>query len=57
MCSAASWPQFLSVFIYVNAKDAGDWLSGYTAAVIYVVIAFLIGYIYTIALGHAQHAD
>lgn len=46
----ASWPQFLSVFIYVNAKDQGDWLSGYTAAVVYVAIAFAIAFLYTRAL-------
>ncbi|MEO1459380.1 MAG: ABC transporter permease subunit, partial [Pseudomonadota bacterium] len=46
----ASWPQFLSVFIYVNAKDQGNWLAGYTAAVVYVAIAFAIGYLYSLAL-------
>ena len=46
----ASWPQFLSVFIYVNAKDQGNWLAGYTAAVVYVAIAFAIGYVYSQAL-------
>lgn len=51
----ASWPQFLSVFIYVNAKDQGNWLAGYTAAVVYVAIAFAIGYVYTRSLGRAQH--
>jgi ABC-type spermidine/putrescine transport system permease subunit I len=43
----ASWPQFLSVFIYTNAKDKGDWLSGYTAAVVYVAVAMLISLLYT----------
>ena len=32
----ASWPQFLSVFIYVNAKDQGNWLAGYTTSVVYI---------------------
>ncbi len=50
----ASWPQFLSVFIYVNAKDQGDWLSGYTAAVVYVAIAFAIGYVYSLSLGRSR---
>lgn len=50
----ASWPQFLSVFIYVNAKDQGNWLAGYTAAVVYVAIAFAIGYVYTRSLGRSQ---
>ena len=50
----ASWPQFLSVFIYVNAKDQGDWLAGYTAAVVYVAIAFAIGYIYSRSLGRSR---
>ena len=50
----ASWPQFLSVFIYVNAKDQGDWLSGYTAAVVYVAIAFAIGYVYSRSLGRSR---
>jgi len=51
----ASWPQFLSVFIYVNAKDQGNWLSGYTAAVVYVAIAFAIGYVYTRSLGRSRN--
>jgi putative spermidine/putrescine transport system permease protein len=50
----ASWPQFLSVFIYVNAKDRGDWLTGYTTAVVYLVIAFAIGICYTRALARSQ---
>ena len=50
----ASWPQFLSVFIYVNAKDKGDWLSGYTAAVIYILIAMGISAIYTRTLKKSQ---
>ena len=50
----ASWPQFLSVFIYVNAKDQGDWLAGYTAAVVYVAIAFAIGYLYARSLGRSR---
>ena len=50
----ASWPQFLSVFIYVNAKDQGDWLAGYTAAVVYVAIAFAIGYLYSRSLGRSR---
>ena len=50
----ASWPQFLSVFIYVNAKDQGDWLAGYTASVVYVTIAFAIGYVYARALGRSR---
>ena len=50
----ASWPQFLSVFIYVNAKDRGDWLTGYTTAVLYLVIAFAIGLCYTRALARSQ---
>ena len=52
----ASWPQFLSVFIYVNAKDQGDWLSGYTAAVVYVAIAFAIGYVYSLSLGRSRES-
>lgn len=51
----ASWPQFLSVFIYVNAKDQGNWLSGYTASVVYVAIAFAIGYVYTLSLGKSRN--
>lgn len=51
-----SWPQFLSVFIYVNAKEQGNWLAGYTAAVVYVAIAFAIGYIYTLSLQRSQNA-
>jgi putative spermidine/putrescine transport system permease protein len=43
----ASWPQFLSVFIYVNAKDKGDWLMGYTTSVIYIVISLGVSYLYT----------
>lgn len=43
----ASWPQFLSVFIYVNAKDKGDWLMGYTTSVVYIVISLGISYAYT----------
>lgn len=50
----ASWPQFLSVFIYVNAKDQGNWLAGYTTAVIYVVVALVIAYFYTRALQRAK---
>jgi putative spermidine/putrescine transport system permease protein len=50
----SSWPQFLSVFIYVNAKDQGDWLGGYTAAVVYVAIAFAIGYVYARSLERSR---
>ena len=50
----ASWPQFLSVFIYVNAKDQGNWLAGYTTAVIYVVVALVIAWFYTSALQRAK---
>ncbi|MBI4635962.1 MAG: ABC transporter permease subunit [Candidatus Rokubacteria bacterium] len=46
----ASWPQFLSVFIYVNAKDKGDWLMGYTTSVIYIAISLVISYVYTRSL-------
>ncbi|MFH1932310.1 MAG: ABC transporter permease subunit [Pseudomonadota bacterium] len=45
----ASWPQFLSVFIYINAKDTGNWLMGYTTSIIYIVISLLISFIYTIS--------
>lgn len=51
----ASWPQFLSVFIYVNAKDQGNWLAGYTTAVIYVFLALFISYLYTRAVARAKH--
>jgi putative spermidine/putrescine transport system permease protein len=51
----ASWPQFLSVFIYVNAKDKGDWLSGYTAAVVYIVIAMGISSMYTWSLKKSRN--
>jgi putative spermidine/putrescine transport system permease protein len=47
----ASWPQFLSVFIYVNAKQKGDWLMGYTTSVVYIAISLLISFIYTKSLG------
>ncbi|MCC7271466.1 MAG: ABC transporter permease subunit [Alphaproteobacteria bacterium] len=50
----ASWPQFLSVFIYVNAKDQGNWLAGYTASVVYIVIALAIATFYTRALQRAK---
>jgi putative spermidine/putrescine transport system permease protein len=50
----ASWPQFLSVFIYVNAKDQGNWLAGYTTAVIYIVVAMGIALFYTRALSRAR---
>jgi putative spermidine/putrescine transport system permease protein len=43
----ASWPQFLSVFIYVNAKDQGNWLAGYSTAMIYVCFALVISFFYT----------
>ena len=50
----ASWPQFLSVFVYVNAKDQGNWLSGYTTAMVYVSFALAIAMMYTRALQHAK---
>ena len=50
----ASWPQFLSVFIYVNAKDQGNWLAGYTTSVIYICVAMTIAYFYTRALSRAR---
>ncbi|MGE0716029.1 MAG: ABC transporter permease [Alphaproteobacteria bacterium] len=50
----ASWPQFLSVFIYVNAKDQGNWLAGYTTSVVYIVIALVIAAFYTRALQRAK---
>ena len=50
----ASWPQFLSVFIYVNAKDQGNWLAGYTTAVIYIIIAMGIAVVYARALARAK---
>ena len=43
----ASWPQFLSVFVYVNAKEKSDWLMGYTTSVIYIAISLLISFIYS----------
>jgi putative spermidine/putrescine transport system permease protein len=43
----ASWPQFLSVFIYVNAKDQGNWLSGYSTAMVYIAFALVISFFYT----------
>jgi putative spermidine/putrescine transport system permease protein len=46
----ASWPQFLSVFIYVNAKDKGDWLMGYTTSVVYIAISLAVSYAYTRSL-------
>ena len=50
----ASWPQFLSVLIYVNAKQKGDWLMGYTTSVVYIVISLLISLIYTKSLGRRE---
>ncbi len=50
----ASWPQFLSVFIYVNAKDQGNWLAGYTTAVVYIAVAMTIATFYTRALARAR---
>jgi len=50
----ASWPQFLSVFIYVNAKQKGDWLMGYTTSVVYIVISLLISLIYTKSLSRRE---
>ncbi|MEZ0300507.1 MAG: hypothetical protein ACAH24_00440, partial [Hyphomicrobiaceae bacterium] len=50
----ASWPQFLSVFIYVNAKDQGNWLAGYTTSVVYISVALTIAYFYTRALARAR---
>lgn len=50
----ASWPQFLSVFIYVNAKDQGNWLAGYTTAVVYIAVAMVIALFYTRALARAR---
>jgi putative spermidine/putrescine transport system permease protein len=50
----ASWPQFLSVFIYVNAKDQGNWLAGYTTSVVYICVAMGIAYFYTRALSRAR---
>jgi putative spermidine/putrescine transport system permease protein len=50
----ASWPQFLSVYIYVTAKDQGNWLAGYTTAVVYISIALVISYLYTRSLARAQ---
>jgi putative spermidine/putrescine transport system permease protein len=46
----ASWPQFLSVFIYVFAKQKGDWLMGYTTSVVYIAISLLISFIYSKSL-------
>jgi putative spermidine/putrescine transport system permease protein len=51
----SSWPQFLSVFIYVNAKDQGNWLAGYTTAVIYVVLAMFISFLYTRAVARTKY--
>ena len=50
----ASWPQFLSVFIYVNAKEQGNWLAGYTTSVVYICVALAIAYLYTRALAKAR---
>lgn len=50
----ASWPQFLSVFVYVNAKDQGNWLAGYTTSVVYICVALAIAYFYTRALAKAR---
>ena len=50
----ASWPQFLSVFVYVNAKDQGNWLAGYTTSVVYICVAMGIGDFYTRALSRAR---
>lgn len=50
----ASWPQFLSVFVYVNAKDQGNWLAGYTTSVIYISVALVIAGFYTRALAKAR---
>jgi putative spermidine/putrescine transport system permease protein len=50
----ASWPQFLSVFVYVNAKDQGNWLAGYTTSVVYICVAMGIAYFYTRALSRAR---
>jgi putative spermidine/putrescine transport system permease protein len=43
----ASWPQFLSVFIYVNAKDQGNWLAGYSTAMVYIAFALAISFLYS----------
>ena len=50
----ASWPQFLSVFVYVNAKDQGNWLAGYTTSVMYISVALTIAFFYTRALAKAR---
>lgn len=53
----ASWPQFLSVFIYMNAKQKGDWLMGYTTSVVYIVISLLISLIYTKSLSRKERSN
>jgi len=42
----ASWPRFLSMLIYRDAVERGDWIMGYTISVIYVFVAFFISFIY-----------
>ncbi|MBW1971657.1 MAG: hypothetical protein DRG20_07030 [Deltaproteobacteria bacterium] len=41
-----SWPRFLSMLVYRDAVERGEWLMGYTISVIYIVVAFLVSYLY-----------
>ena len=42
----ASWPRFLSMLIYRDAVERGDWLMGYTISVIYVIVAAFVSFLY-----------
>jgi len=42
----ASWPRFLSMLIYRDAVERGEWLMGYVISVIYVAVALLISSLY-----------
>jgi len=41
-----SWPRFLSILIYRDTMERGEWLMGYTASIVYITISLIISYIY-----------
>jgi len=45
-----SWPKYLSVVIYEDVVEHRKWVQGYVSAVIYIISAVILTYVYTILM-------